>query len=325
MTSVAARPLLVGADIGGTKTAVIVARREGPLLARHVEPTAGDPARAAERVGSAILAALAAAGATPADVAAVGVGVPGRVDREKGRVTLALNMGWHDLTLGPVLEARLGVPTVLENDVRAAALGLYRRKVAGDLQSLAYLAVGTGIAAGVVLAGRLHLGSHRLAGEIGHVPIDRDGPRCACGLRGCLEAVASGSAIAARGGTGDGAEAVFRAAAAGNHEAARIIDDAGRSVAWAIQLLVLAYDVERVVLGGGVTHAGDAFLAPVRRELDRLRAVSPLARELLTDDLVHLLPADADAGAWGALSLAGRDLEPGDGAGDAQWREVRTR
>lgn len=323
MTNREARPLLVGADVGGTKTAVIVARREGPLLARHVEPTAGDPARAAHGVGSAILAALAAGGATTADVAAVGVGVPGRVDRAEGRVTLALNMGWHDLPLGPLLEARLGVPAVLENDVRAAALGLYRRRVAGEVESLAYLAVGTGIAAGVVIEGRLHLGSHRLAGEIGHVVVDRNGPLCACGLRGCLEAVASGSAIAARMGTADGAEAVFRAAAAGNHEAARVIDDAGRSVAWAIQLLALAYDLERVVLGGGVTHAGDALLAPVRRELDRVRAISPLAYELLPDDLVHLLPADADAGAWGALSLAGRELEPGDGTARVEGTQGR--
>ena len=94
--------------------------------------------------------------------------------------------------------ARLGRPVVIENDVRAAAIGLHERGVVGDASDLAYLAVGTGIAAGVVLDGRLHRGARGLAGEIGHAIVDPDGPRCACGQRGCLEAFASGPSIARR-------------------------------------------------------------------------------------------------------------------------------
>ena len=329
------RDLVVGVDIGGTKTAILVTEpaegREpaGDVVVRKVAPTAvGAPARAADAIASLVTAALDEAGATTDDVAALGVGVPGRVDRRTGQVTLAVNLDWHDLPLGPRLEARLGIPTVVENDVRAAALGLHRRRLFGTVESLALLAVGTGISAGVVLDGALHRGASGLAGEIGHAIIDPDGPRCACGNTGCFEAVAAGPAIVQRtragwSARGDGhapdgrprnlagAEAVFAAAAAGDDVASDVIESAGRAVAWGIHLLALAYDVERIVLGGGVSHAGEPFIAPIRRELDRHRAASALSAEILHEDLVELLPPGADAGAWGAV-VAAREALPGD-------------
>jgi glucokinase len=341
------RELIVGVDIGGTKTAILVTHPDGSVLVRHLAPTAvGAPNRAADAIASLLQAALDQASATPDDVAALGIGVPGRVDRETGHVTLAVNLDWHDLPLGPRLEARLGIPTVVENDVRAAALGLHRRRLFGPVESLALLAIGTGISAGVVLDGALHRGSRGLAGEIGHAVIDPTGPRCACGNTGCFEAVAAGPAIVARtragwaarrNGSGsapidglpstealgsnerlDGAEGVFAAAAAGDEVARDVLASTGRAVAWGIHLLALAYDVDRIVLGGGVSHAGEPFLAPVRRELDRYRAVSPLAAEVLRPDLVELLPPGSDAGAWGAVTIARDSL-----AGDARIaREV---
>ena len=323
------RELVVGADIGGTKTAILVCEPDGTVRARSVAPTAvGSPERAADAIASLVTAALAAMSATPDDVAALGIGVPGRVDRETGHVTLAVNLDWHDLPLASRLEARLGIPTTIENDVRAAALGLHQRRLFGSATSLAFLAIGTGISAGVVLEGRLHRGALGLAGEIGHVIIDPAGARCACGNRGCFETVAAGPAIlrqtlagwAARrnGNAGDaggaterplpGAEAVFAAASIGDEVAMDVIEAAGRAIAWAIHLLALAYDVERIVLGGGVSHAGEPFMAPIRRELDRYRATSPLAAEILRPDLVQLLPPGADAGAWGAVAIARESL-----------------
>jgi glucokinase-like ROK family protein len=328
----AGQGLVVGVDIGGTKTAILVCDADGAVRARSVAPTAvGAPDRAADAIASLVSAALGEAAATPADVAALGVGVPGRVDRETGHVTLAVNLDWHDLPLGPRLEARLGIPTVVENDVRAAALGLHRRRLFGPAESLALLAIGTGISAGVVLDGALHRGALGLAGEIGHVIIEPGGPRCACGNRGCFEAVAAGPAIVnrtvagwaarrngrspdPRGRTLTGAEAVFAAQAAGDEVAGEVIESAGRAIAWGIHLLALSYDVERIIVGGGVSHAGEPFMAPIRRELDRYRAASPLAAEILLPDLVQLLPAGADAGAWGAVIAArdslGGDVEP---------------
>ena len=121
-----------------------------------------------------------------------------------------------------------------------------------------------------------------------------------------------------RTGAPPGAEAVFAAATAGDAVALDVIEAAGRAVAWGIHLLALAYDVERIVLGGGVSHAGEPFMAPIRRELDRYRAASPLAAEILRPDLVQLLPAGADAGAWGAVAIARESLagtpEPASGS-----------
>ena len=320
-------PLVAGVDIGGTKTAVLICEADGTVRGRHVAPTAvGAPDKAADAIATVVRAALNDAGATTTDVAAIGIGVPGRVDPERGQVTLAVNLDWHDLPLGPRLESRLGIQTVLENDVRAAALGLHRRRVFGQTQSLALLAIGTGISAGVVIDGVLHRGADGLAGEIGHVVIERGGPQCACGMDGCFEAVAAGPAIVNRATAAGirplGAEAVFAAAAAGDQGARDVIEDAGRAVAWGIHLLALTYDVERIVIGGGVSHAGEPFMAPIRRELDRFRAASPLAREILVEDLVQLLPAGADAGAWGAVTIAREALAAADDVSDARGREV---
>lgn len=333
------RDLLVGVDIGGTKTAILVCDQDGNIRARSVVPTTvGAPDGAADRIADQITRALETAGATAADVAAIGLGVPGRVDRERGYVSLAVNLDWHDLPLGPRLEARLGIPTVVDNDVRAAALGLHRRRLFGPTESLALLAIGTGISAGVVLDGRLHHGAHGLAGEIGHVVVDPDGQRCACGNRGCFETVAAGPALVRRTLEGwaaqrnghaaapartapRGAEDVFAAAAAGDVVAREVLESAGRVVAWGIHLLALSYDVERIVLGGGVSHAGEPFMAPIRRELDRLRAASALTAEVLPPNLVQLLPAGSDAGAWGAVIVA-REAFAGAGARATDGREV---
>jgi predicted NBD/HSP70 family sugar kinase len=284
-----------------------------------VIPTgAGDAGYAVDRIAHALEATLAEAGLTAEDLLAIGVGVPGRVEPDEGTVTLAVNLGWHDLPLGPRLVERFGVPVAVENDVRAAAAGLHARRVTGDDADLAYLGIGTGISAGVVIDGVLHRGSRGLAGEIGHVVVEPGGPQCACGLRGCFEALASGRGIGELAEAAiDAGEAttlaahrpatavdVYREAVAGDAVARRIVQAAGGHVARAVHELVMTYDVRRVVLGGGVTHAGTPFLDPVTSALDELRAASELAREALPADVVHLLPPDADAGGWGGVILA---------------------
>ena len=309
--------LLAGVDVGGSKIAILLADAQLRPVGRLVVPTGnGDAGDGVRRIVAALDEALEVAGRSRADLAALGVGVPGRVDPDAGTVTLAVNLGWHALPLRDELESMLGVPVAVENDVRAAAAGLHARGQAGGVDNLAYLAIGTGISAGVVLDGRLYRGPRGLAGEIGHVVLEPNGPACRCGLDGCLEALASGRAIAEAAAiridqgpqtaieTPVSAESVYRAAAAGDPVATRLAERTGRYVARAIHALVMTYDVPRVVLGGGVTRAGAAFLDPVSRGLDELRAASALAREALPDDLVELLPPDADAGAWGGVILA---------------------
>jgi glucokinase len=258
------------------------------------------------------------------DLAAVGVGVPGRVDTRTGLVEQAVNLGWHEMPAGSRLFTLLGVPFALENDVRLAAIGLQRRAAnaagnaqPGDPTSMAYMSVGTGIAAGLIIEGRLYRGAHGMAGEIGHAILDPNGPRCVCGARGCLEAMAAGPAIArlAEEAISSGAHTsmppgpvttkdVYQAAANGDPVALSITHRVGLYLAQAIQQLIMLYDVERVVLGGGVSRAGAAFLTPILEALDTIRAQSFLARDMIRPGMITLLEPDYDAGAWGALALA---------------------
>ena len=312
------RPLRVGVDIGGSKVAVIVVDASGTIVARELAPSvASDPDVAIGQIADVVRDAVAAAGATMDEVDAVGVGVPGRVDRLTGTVTFAVNLGWQHLPLGERLGQALGVPVAVENDVRTAAAGLHRRAPFGPIDDLAYLSIGTGISAGIVLAGRVHRGVRGVAGEVGHVVLEPGGPRCACGLDGCFEAIAAGSAVAraARDAVAAGtptslaalpdpsAEDVFAAAAAGDAAATAIVDRATTWIARMVYALVLAYDVRLVAIGGGVSKAGDPLLERIRAALDVICAGSPFARELLSETDVRLLSPDLEIGPWGAIAL----------------------
>ena len=184
--------IVLGIDIGGTKTAAMVVDAADQVLGRAERPTdRGAPVRVAVEVAR---AAMSGAGLPMTSLRAVGVAVPGDVDARTGTVRLAVNLDALDLPLADLLGQVLGVPCFVEHDARAAATWLAARPgVTGDL---AYLSIGTGIAAGVVLDGLPLAGDNGLAGEIGHCVADPDGPMCPCGLRGCLEAIAPGPAVA---------------------------------------------------------------------------------------------------------------------------------
>jgi predicted NBD/HSP70 family sugar kinase len=299
--------LFVGLDIGGTKTAVLVVDRAMNVLGRGIAPTlVNSPGELVDGIFDAVLDTLDRCGADAADLLAVGAGVPGMVDPETGIVQLAVNLNLEAYPLGPVLSERFGVPIALENDVRAASLGAYRwLNDLSPVRHMAYLSIGTGIAAGLVLDGHLYRGSQGMAGEIGHVTFEPRGPLCRCGMQGCLEAVAAGPSIAYQWRSGQGtAEHVFSAAKQGDPAARQVISRAAEGVAWAIQLLVMAYDVERVVLGGGVMNAGDAFLELIQEHLAVKREMSGLARRMLPPQKVLAAPSEADVARWGAVLLA---------------------
>ncbi|MDQ3705179.1 MAG: ROK family protein [Chloroflexota bacterium] len=324
------RDLLVGVDVGGTKVAVLVVEGQERVLSRVTMPTYLEGAEATVAgVVRAIRLALKAAGVDASEVGCIGVGVPGRVDPATGVVRHAVNLGWHELPLGERVSSELGVPCLLENDVRVAALGAQRYLGSAAPANMVYVSVGTGIAAGLVLDGKVYRGTHGMAGEVGHMIVEPDGPRCGCGARGCLEALAAGPAIARLGkaaarSSRDSllrnystvtAAAVYEAARAGDAAAQGVTRKAGRYLALAIQQLVMAYDAECIVLGGGVSREGEAFLQPILHELERLRQDSALAHELLQPYMIRLLPPDYEAGAWGAVALAGS------GRANAQQRE----
>jgi glucokinase len=317
--------LFVGVDIGGTSVAVLVVDEQDRVRACGVTPTDGSslPATLAG-VEAAIRGGLERAGAGPAQVAAVGLGVPGYVDPRTGGVELAVNPKWQAVAAGALLAQSLGVPCSLENRVRLAALGLQRHPRYTTVRNLAYLSVGTSIAAGLILEGRLYTGARGRAGEIGHLMVDPGGPPCACGAQGCLEAVAAGPALLQRTHQAIEAgaatrladqqpltvEAVYAAAQAGDPVALDITLDAAHYLAQAIRQLVLAYDVECVVLGGGLIGAGAAFFEPLFTEITGLREQSPRTRLALQPEMIHVRPADYHAGAWGAITLAAEHARP---------------
>ncbi|MFW5943581.1 MAG: ROK family protein [Chloroflexota bacterium] len=314
---------LAGIDVGGTKIEATIATTGNETVGRAVIATDNSGGEGLLRtIRLALDQALAHAGITTEQLAAVGLGVPGQVDRDRGIVRLAVNLNLTSFPLGAELAQGLGdCPVVVENDVRLAAMGVYRHlRQAGTardaLHSVAYLSIGTGISAGVVCHGELYRGANGMAGEIGHIVVDPDGPLCNCGLRGCLEAVASGPAIASQarpflspnGPDGAGplpsTAAVYEAAQQGHPQAVELIERTSIYISRAIHLLAMTYDVERIVIGGGVTGAGDAFWNPVAAQLAHLRRQSPLAASMLPPERVITLSEEINPGVLGALALA---------------------
>lgn len=307
-----------GLDIGGTKTAVLVVDEAGRTLGEVVQPTdVATPTRLVAGVVATVDRALTTAGTTRSALVAAGVGVPGQVDPHTGTVRMAVNLNLHQpYPLRDALQSALGVPVTLENDVRTAAWGAYHRaNDARPIASLAYLSIGTGIAAGLVLDRRLYRGAGGMAGEIGHIPVDPSGPRCVCGSYGCLEVFASGPAIAAYAaehlsapdGSPLSTKQIYDLAERNEPAAGHVVARAAAYLARAVYLLVMAYDVEQVVLGGGVTRAGAAFERPLRQALATLRADSPLAAAMLPDEKMVVVPGDFNAGVVGAVYLTDTD------------------
>jgi predicted NBD/HSP70 family sugar kinase len=303
--------LLLGVDVGGTKIAgVAVETVGGTLRAEHRQPLDGAPLEA--QVAGLARRLLEQAGSGSAE--AVGIAVPGLVDAGTGVMRLAVNVEVGELAIGPLVEAALGAPCYVEHDARAAALWLIEQR--GERESLAYLSVGTGISAAVVIDGRLVRGVNGLAGEIGHTRAIENGPQCSCGLEGCLETVAAGPALTRMAAeavergertalSADAAPAeVYRHAAAGDAVASAIAAEVGAHLARAIRTLALLYGVDRVVIGGGLSRAGATFVQPILDELERERLASPLMAHALGSLPVELLPPESDPGAWGAVSVA---------------------
>ena len=307
------KELLMAIDVGGTKIEAVAVDLTGQPLGQLVTNTDNSgPEGLLDSVEDAVHRVLAQSDATTSDLAGVGLGVPGQVDPIGGVVRRAVNLNLSSFPLAMALAGRLRTPVDVENDVRLAALGLYQQlRQEQNFESLAYVSVGTGVAAGIVDDGRLLRGASGMAGEIGHVVFDPAGERCSCGLQGCLETIVSGPAITRQATPflhGDREEMtagdVYAAAGEGNAQAQALVHRVSLYMARALHWLVMTYDVERVVVGGGVTAAGDAFWQPIADELSQLRRRSALAHDMLPQDKITLLNGDENPAIWGAIGLA---------------------
>lgn len=319
MTRAADLPRIGVVDLGGTKIYTAVVDADGVWLAddfRSTEVERG-PAVVIDRIVDSLTAAIAGASVQGRPLAALGVAAPGPIDVERGVILDAPNLpGLENVPLAERLSAAFGCPAVLENDANAAALGEFIFGAGRGVRHMLYLTISTGIGGGLILNGELYRGATGAAGELGHTLFDEDGPLCGCGQRGCLEAFASGTAIAARGeeavsagrsvaiarhaGGGEVTAAHVAAAAAEGDPAARaIIDQAAHALGQSLADFVNIFNPDLIVIGGGAAKIGSLLLDPAIRSM-RARAFAGPAEH------VRIVPAALGdrAVAAGALALA---------------------
>ncbi len=188
---------VIGVDMGGTKILSAVIDVEGNILGTAKVPTKADEGTSVviDRIADSIQKAIGKSGVNESTIEAVGIGAPGPLDPETGIVIFAPNLGWRDVPLKAELEARVGIPTFVDNDVNVGTLGEHAFGAGKGVQNVVGIFVGTGIGGGIILQGELFHGASKTAGEIGHIIVKAGGPRCGCGTRGCLEALASRTAM----------------------------------------------------------------------------------------------------------------------------------
>jgi len=292
---------IIGVDLGGTNIVVGAMSADGKqhfaMRSIPTNPEVGAEGVADRIVGlieGVILDTIAETNSSRRDVLGVGVGAPGPLDREKGLVVVAPNLGWRNFPLRDSIGERLRLPVTLDNDANCATVGEWWQGAARGGTNVVGMTIGTGIGGGVIIDGKLFHGASDVAGEIGHTTIDLNGRHCKCGNYGCLEAYASGPAIATRarevlvreetasllpslvGGKLDSitAETVYKAAQQGDAVASEIVRDTARYLGAGIANLLNILNADVVVVAGGVTQAGDALFVPLRAEVRR-RAFRP--------------------------------------------------
>jgi len=309
---------VVGIDIGGTNiVAGTVAEDGSEVLGLVSEPTLAE--QGAEGVLSRIMKLTRAsmAAARGKEIAGLGIGSPGPLDTTTGVVLLTPNLGWVNFPLRDRVAGALGMPATLDNDANCAIFGEWWRGAARGASHVVGLTIGTGIGGGIVLAGRVYRGKSDIAGEIGHMTIDLNGRRCKCGNYGCLEAYASGPAIAARAieGIEAGADSslpryvngdlaritaqiVYEAAHDGDEYALEVVHDTAKFLGAGVANVVNIFNPEVVVICGGVTLAGDKLFLPLRSEVKR-RAFKPAV------EACRIVPGEltGTAGVYGAAAV----------------------
>jgi glucokinase len=336
---------VAGVDLGGSKIAGVLLDESGTVRGElWQEHRIDGPDQAVELIGEVVgelmareLAASQMTRGTPAsgntasgntvagtsrELRSVGLAVAGWLSRDRQDVRSAVNLGITASSLVRLAQARLNCPVILENDGDAAAFAEFARGAGQQARVLMLITLGTGVGGGILTSGTLVQGSHGLAGELGHIPVDRSGPACVCGGRGCLELYASGAAVTARARVRarqpDGAALlalaagqpgeitsrhVVQAARGGDACAAALLATAGRAIGQAVAQVMPVVDPDLVVLTGSLaTSAGDLILAPARQGLARQR---PL-QAVLDPVPIILGQTGPGAAALGAAELARR-------------------
>lgn len=314
----------IGCDLGGTNMrAAIVDVENGAILYEMSVPTLARDGHDAvmRRMAGLFLQMIEWAGMKKEDVGGIGIGVPGVLDLEKGETVFLPNLPgtWPHVPLRDTIAELTGLPVALLNDVRSITNGEWRFGAGRGVDTLAVFAIGTGVGGGLVINGQLHLGIGGTGGEVGHMTIDYNGPTCGCGNKGCLEAYASGPAIAAMGmkAVAQGLttrigeiceydlnritpELIARAAETGDEIAVDIYERAGFYIGMAAANVCVAVGPRRIIIGGGVAQVGDLLLNPIRRALREHVTVVPIEQVEVVQSQLGNNAGVIGAACWGA-------------------------
>jgi len=287
MAELTAENPLLAIDLGGSKIVTALVSPKGEIIAREYTPTLAEEGTEAVigRMVTAIDSVISKADLPRSSFSNIVIASAGAIDPEKGIVTASPNLpGWRDVPLKEIMQKATGLEAFLINDASAAALGEHYFGVGRGVNNLIYITVSTGIGGGIIIDGKLYSGVSGSAGEIGHTTIDINGPRCNCGNIGCLEVLASGTAVAkeaqrliAQGAKtmltklaeGEAqnitAQTVAAAAQKGDALALAIISKAATYLGIGLVNLVNIFNPEMIIVGGGMTHMGDMLLDPARK------------------------------------------------------------
>ncbi len=322
MAEASPKQIYVGVDLGGTKILAGVFTSQLNLVATAKSSTKADrgPKTVIERIAKTVRDAVDEADIDLKLVRAVGIGAPGSINSEDGKVIFSPNMpGWEDVALKKELEKHLDVPVLIENDCNVCTLGVYVAELGSKPRHVVGIFVGTGIGAGIILDGKLFSGFNHTAGEIGHMVLEVGGPKCGCGNKGCFEALASRTAIFRRiqAAVKDGQKTVLvdmlgdnlddlrsgdlrKALKKGDKLVEKIIEEAAEYIGIAVGNIINLINPEYVVLGGGVIDALEDEMMSIIVETAKDYAMTGTAKGV---EIVSSRLGD-DAGITGAAALA---------------------
>lgn len=311
--------IYIGIDVGGTTIKAGAVDEKGNILAKDVRPTGVERGYEAmiRDMGELAIAVAQASGHTMAQVKAIGIGIPGIMDPRTGRVPFCTNLNWHDVPILDEMKKYTDAPVYVDNDATVAGLAESVAGVSAGVKNSVFITLGTGVGGGIVVDGKVYSGPHGIASEVGHMVTVVDGELCTCGMKGCWERYASASALIREGRrlaqdkpwsaiakqvNGDleaiEARTVIDLAKSGDPDCAELFDRYVYHLCVGLRNLINLYDPEVIVLGGGVSKAGDFLLNAVRAKLPTMVffKTMPYAR-------VELAQLSNDAGIIGAAML----------------------
>ncbi len=279
----------LGIDLGGTSAKIAVVTESAKIVKQSSVATSGFPGPAELSVKLSEVCQQLLEGRK---VSRLGVGVAGDIDSQRGVVRVSPNLGWTNVPLGKLLQKKMKVPVVVENDANAAAWGFYKTQVPKSVKNLIVMTLGTGVGGGIVVDGKLLSGATGSAGEVGHMIIDESGPLCNCGMRGCLETYVGGPHIVKKvlSDLARGQKSILQdiqpneitpqsaalAAEKGDSYALSIWDDVGHALGLAIGDLIYVLNPQMIVFTGGVAQAKDLILKPLARVLAKRPFQTPV-------------------------------------------------